>query len=813
MLEVERERAQASTEALEQADESMQAWQEDWTDFNGRARDASEKAQVERARIEQLENQLRRFVAQRERTLAELDNLSTGDLTGRVEALERDDAAAQEQAAGLEAQLQEVTGQLEQLRERQRELVGAGDQSRHELQQAQGRLVSLEALQRAALGQAQGKVTEWLSAQHLSGRPRLAQQLHVAIGWERAVETVLGAYLEAVCVDDIDAVAHVIDTLAEGTATFLAPGAGAVSASDAGRLLAHVQGPSGIERMLGNVLAVDSLSEALQRRAGLAPGESIITRDGIWIGSDWLRVSRDQDVHAGVLAREQEMRGLRDIAQAAEQRHASLEAELQEVRSQLGEVETRREDVMVELNRLHRSHSDLKAQLGALRMRMDQARERIGTLRADNEEIGGEIMSAEEGLGMARGRLQEGLDAMEQFDIERSELEERRERLREALSMARAQAESDRESAQQTALSLESKRSALASILAGLERMQSQLQQLQQRREELQQQLASGEAPLVELDGQLAQQLERRLALEEELSAARHALETVDARVRELDEARMSTERRVEEARHRLEEVRLGLQESKVRRESFLEQFQATQFELDTVLAQLPPEAEIGEWERLLGELGEKIARLGQVNLAAISEFQEQSERKEYLDRQFADLTEALETLENAMHKIDKETRARFQDTFDRVNAGLKERFPRLFGGGHAYLELTGEDVLNAGVAIMARPPGKRNSTINQLSGGEKALTAVALVFSIFELNPAPFCLLDEVDAPLDDNNVGRFCDTVRDMSQNVQFIFITHNKNTMELASQLLGVTMHEAGVSRLVAVDTEEAVRLAAM
>ena len=275
----------------------------------------------------------------------------------------------------------------------------------------------------------------------------------------------------------------------------------------------------------------------------------------------------------------------------------------------------------------------------------------------------------------------------------------------------------------------------------------------------------------------------------------------------------MTTERRVEEARQQLDEVRMSLQEHKVRRETLEEQFVATQFILEEVLAQLVPEATIAAWEQELAEISGKIERLGQVNLAAIDEFKEQSERKEYLDRQYTDLTDALDTLETAMRKIEKETRTRFQDTFDRVNAGLKERFPRLFGGGHAYLELAGEDVLNAGVAIMARPPGKRNSTINQLSGGEKALTAVALVFSIFELNPAPFCLLDEVDAPLDDNNNIRFCDTVREMAKNVQFIIITHNKVTMELADQLLGVTMHEAGVSRLVAVDTEEAVRLAAM
>ena len=217
--------------------------------------------------------------------------------------------------------------------------------------------------------------------------------------------------------------------------------------------------------------------------------------------------------------------------------------------------------------------------------------------------------------------------------------------------------------------------------------------------------------------------------------------------------------------------------------------------------------------EVFVADVEGKIERLGQVNLAAIDEFKEQSERKEYLDKQFADLTEALNALESAIRKIDRETRERFQDTFDKVNAGLGAKFPRLFGGGNAYLELTGEDVLESGVAVMARPPGKRNSTISQLSGGEKALTAVALVFSIFDLNPAPFCLLDEVDAPLDEHNVGRFCDIVREMSERVQFVFITHNKITMELASQLVGVTMNEPGVSRLVSVDVDEALRLAAV
>ncbi|MDH3561530.1 MAG: chromosome segregation protein SMC, partial [Gammaproteobacteria bacterium] len=203
----------------------------------------------------------------------------------------------------------------------------------------------------------------------------------------------------------------------------------------------------------------------------------------------------------------------------------------------------------------------------------------------------------------------------------------------------------------------------------------------------------------------------------------------------------------------------------------------------------------------------------GPINLAAIEEYDEESRRKVYLDAQHADLTEALETLERAISKIDKETRARFKETFDKVNAGFQERFPRLFGGGHAYLELTGEDLLDTGVTVMARPPGKRNSTIHLLSGGEKALTAIAMVFSIFDLNPSPFCMLDEVDAPLDDANVSRYCDMVREMSTQIQFVFITHNKITMEMANQLTGVTMNEPGVSRLVAVDIDAAVEMAAM
>jgi chromosome segregation protein len=363
------------------------------------------------------------------------------------------------------------------------------------------------------------------------------------------------------------------------------------------------------------------------------------------------------------------------------------------------------------------------------------------------------------------------------------------------------------------ALQVESRRSSHSALTTTVSRIEQQLQALTSRREEVAQQLAQSEAPLASALEQLEQALRRRAAVEGELQAARAACEELENRLRERDAARLAAEEQVELARGALDEARLATQQVRVRRESVAEQLAATSFEFESLRAQMPEGAAVTSWEAQLEDTRGKIERLGQVNLAAIGEFKEQSERKEYLDRQCKDLTDALETLESAMRKIDRETRTRFQETFDRVNAGLKEKFPRLFGGGHAYLELTGEESPGAGVSVMARPPGKRNSTISQLSGGEKALTAVALVFAIFDLNPAPFCLLDEVDAPLDENNVGRFCDIVKDMSRNVQFIFITHNKSTMELASQLIGVTMNEPGVSRLVAVDVDEAVRMAAM
>jgi chromosome segregation protein len=342
--------------------------------------------------------------------------------------------------------------------------------------------------------------------------------------------------------------------------------------------------------------------------------------------------------------------------------------------------------------------------------------------------------------------------------------------------------------------------------------MERQLQQFRSRENEIREQLSSSQAPMTDNKASLEQQLATRVAVEEELLGARQKVEKVESELRDLDQSRMQLDQSVDAARQKVSEAEMGVQELRVRREGFAEQLGQTDFDFATLLEEMDEAADVDSWDEKLEKVRRKIDRLGPINLAAIDEFKEQSERKEYLDSQLADLNDALATLEGAIRKIDRETRTRFRETYNNINVGFQRLFPKLFGGGHAYLELTGEDLLSTGITVMARPPGKRNSTIHLLSGGEKALTAVALVFAIFELNPAPFCMLDEVDAPLDDANVGRFCDIVREMADKVQFVFITHNKVTMELARQLSGVTMQEPGVSRLVSVDLDAAVKMAA-
>ena len=820
-LETAHDGEQASRAAREAAEQALAAWQQAWEGHAKSVAAGQGATQVERARIEQLEGQQHRLLQQRERQGEERAALADQAPAVPLEDLANAAALAADAGERAQRELQEILGELSGARERERDETRALHDLRSRWQNAVSTQVSTEALQQAALGKASGKVTQWLKSQALDERPRLAQQLHVARGWERAVETVLGSYLEAVCVDGLDDVARSLGSFDGGQLAVVsggeaqAPGAGGglPASHDSTALRDKVQGAAVAHSLLSGVYAAESLGEALARRRTLPPGASVVTRDGIWLGPDWLRLSRDRDPHAGVIEREESLREIRATVGALADQVRDLEHQLTLTRERVREREDQRERYQSDVNRLHREHVDRRAAHDTAQARASEAARRLGQLEMGLADIAVELARTDAELRAARGRMESAIDALAALEPHRIELERERERLRAELQEARAAAETAQRAARDLALHVESRRSSLASLTTTVARIEHQIGVLAARRAELAAQLADGDEPLTALQAELDAALVARQRVEDELHAARLATDELDARLRAREAARAAIERRVDTARQATEEARLAAEQVKMRHENVLEQLAATQFDFATLISELAAEASVDAWESRFADTTEKIERLGQVNLAAIDEFKEQSERKEYLDRQFKDLTDALETLESAMRKIDRETRTRFQDTFDRVNAGLKEKFPRLFGGGHAYLELEGEDSSAAGVSVMARPPGKRNSTISQLSGGEKALTAVALVFAIFDLNPAPFCLLDEVDAPLDENNVGRFCDIVREMSRSVQFIFITHNKSTMEMASQLVGVTMNEPGVSRLVAVDVDEAVRLAAM
>ena len=803
------ERALAASDAAERA---LQDWQERWRAHTLAAGAAEQSVGVERTRIEQLEHQEQRLTAQAARLEEERVALTAQDPGRQLRELAAREAAARtaaEQCAGALAELQD---RVQKLRGAQHRCEEQLETARAARAGARAELSSLEALEAAALAERARGAGEWLAAAGLGARPRLAAALEVESGWERAVEAALGDYLEAVCVPELEAPSRELGKLEAGRVTLLEAGA-AAAAGAARTLAARVKGPPAVLAQLERIVIADSLEEALRARARLERGQSYITRSGEWLGRDWLRVSRGSDPRTGMLEREQRLKSLGAQAAASEASVATAEAALSAARSALQAAESARDQAQAAVQHAQREHAELRGALEAGRGRAAEATERRERLETETAELARELAATQAALKRARTELARASVAAGELGARHGALEAEQGSCRATLETARAELQAAQLAARDLHVRFESRRSTESSMAVGLGRMHEQRAQLAQRRATLEAELASGDEPIVRAQAGLEEALGLRLKVEAELSTARGALEEADAALRALDERRLAAEQQVSAARETLEAARLAAQETHVRRAALAEQFAETRYDLAEVLASLAPEAQVPAWEDSLAETRADIERLGQVNLAAIDELKEQTQRKEYLDRQFADLSAALETLAEAMRRIDRETRSRFEETFERINAGLREKFPRLFGGGHAYLELVGEDKLTAGVAVMARPPGKKNSTIHLLSGGEKALTAVALVFSIFDLNPAPFCLLDEVDAPLDEQNVGRFCDIVRDMSGRVQFVFITHNKATMELASQLIGVTMNEPGVSRLVTVDVDEAVRLAAV
>jgi len=821
------EKVDQSQSVFQQAEETLQRWVEGFEAFQRQAEAPQRIAEVEKARIEQLEKQSREADAQLKRLQQEGSQLEASlgvqDIPMLEQALlEREQAieAHQQAEAVLQASLKAQTIHDD-------EVVLALDEARGRRHALQGRLMSLEALQQAALGNTDACVVAWLEMTHLIDNPRVGQQLKVTPGFEWMVETVFGSAIEAICVADIADIIEKLPELSQGNLMFFDKGTldedgdrtvrdrqNAEKNSDhtGAPLVSEVNTILPIHDLCAGIYVMDNVSQALNARQHLSPNESIVTRDGFWCGAHWLRVYRGSEGQSGVLGRETEITELKDTLVHLDQVIAERVAQQETSRARRVELEREREALSKAGQQETQQVKQLTTQLSVERARLEHIQNRLSRIQNDSMEHQQKLSMAQEDTALARLKLETALDTMGDFSDRRVALEQERDQLRALVQQSSTETRNREAEAHQLALKKQVLESQKMATIESMNRLKQHILTTEERRLSIQNALEESLEPQTELRETLEARLAERLKEEKILNEARASLDQLEQKLRYLEKQRAHFEQEAEEMRTHLEQTKMEWQALEVRRQTVQDRITELGVSMEPILATLPEAAHESTWIEKLEHIASRIQKLGAINLAAIEEYQAEQERKNYLDAQHLDLTSALETLADAIRKIDRETRIRFKETFEKLNAEFQQLFPRLFGGGHAYLELTGEDLLEAGVSVMARPPGKRNSSIYLLSGGEKALTAIAMVFAIFQLNPAPFCMLDEVDAPLDDTNVGRFSQLLEQMSSTVQFIYVTHNKIAMEMAKHLVGVTMKEPGVSRLVSVDVLETVDLIA-
>lgn len=806
---------------LEAVEELVSEWQERWDTFNKSAAEIERMADVEASRIEHQEQIILRLTRRQEA----LSHQSEQAQTAQGESVEVDQLAQEiveleHQSRVLDHQIDESLRELGAAKEdvlvRERTL----DEARNEVQSLRHDLATLQAKQEAALGQHVQEAEDWIAAHNLTASARLGEFLAVVPGWEVAVEAVLGRFISALKVDQIDSLAGALATLPDGDLALIEQ-ADAAGGDHLGH--SHVDLPTlqslirsdGVQlgSLLHGVYAADSADTALARRNKLAPGESIITREGFWMGPDWVRVVHNRDEQTGVIERAQEIETLSLRVEEAERTLGDLLRHLQEGRARIDRLEAQRTQYQQQATDLNKNLGQRRTHHGVTQVKIEEADARRAQIIAETEDIGRQLSEEQERLRETRVRLADALQSREGLAEQRDLLTGERDEVNQRVNSARNDARSSREEYHQLNVQKESLQSRLVASNTARERLLNLKAELSEQKDNLSGGIEQSQTPLPRLQQELETKLAARVSVEEQLGNIRTQLQTAETQTRTLEGQRVDQEQRVELVREALQEARVERQGLAVQEANILEQFASTNQDLEQIKSQMPEEATEQGWVESLEKMERRINRLGAINLAAIEEYEQESERKVYLDAQAEDLEQALETLLDAIRKIDRETRTRFKETFEAVNTRLGELFPKVFGGGHAYLELTGEDLLDTGVSLMARPPGKRNASVHLLSGGEKAMTAVALIFAIFHLNPSPVCLLDEVDAPLDDANVTRFAKLIEEMSADVQFLVITHNKITMEMADYLMGVTMQEPGVSRLVSVDVDEAAAMAVM
>lgn len=825
--EASKQKSASENEKLPLTEAAFRSSQERLTEIQHNLLMIEQAGQLEKSHHAHAEKNLQQLESRRKRLLVERNALpepkikELSDSTRQAEAIaselkHKQEAFAQNESLLLEAE--EVKREFARKVQALDQEIIQTEARLNALQRLQGRLESSEAL------------SAWLAVHQLDALPRLWQSIQVEKGWEDALEAALRERLNSARVPELEVALGWDDPPPAKWALFESAGTGAQKAEGPEGVKGEQTGGTALSRRgwvplesyltcsdigtksvlgewLNGTFAVESVPVGLSQRRDLLAGEMLVTREGYLItGHSLTYYSPDSQLH-GVLARQREIAQIK-IGMGELKANLSVEkSSLETAEYTCHELESSVSELRYDIGELQQLHHNLQMQALKLTQLTERAHQRRKQIDSDLGEIGQQEEVEVSRKRNAETKLVEHRAQVEFLheQVRKAKLE--RETAEQSLNTQRRFAQNASREMQEAAFHEKTCQHKILEIENSIRAIERNVVELKTHLEKLQAEQRDFDE--TQLGNLLQEWLTLREQREQRLGEVRTALDNITGELRQVEQERMVSEQKLNPLRDAINQTRLKEQEARITENQFDERLKGCETqeeELVRSLGKTRPSALQAEINRLNAEM----AALGAVNPQALDELQSCQARKTYLDSQSQDLEEASETLQNAIRRIDRETRDRLLETVDKVNGHLEEMFPTMFGGGQAKLILRGEEILDAGVQIFAQPPGKKNSSIHLLSGGEKALTALAFIFSLFQLNPAPFCLLDEVDAPLDDSNTERFCNLVRKMSRQTQFIFISHNKITMEMAQQLIGVTMQERGVSRVVAVEIEEAMRL---
>lgn len=803
--------ADRSEKELLEKEHAMRAWQDQWDSFQNDYANDLKQHEVAKTTITHLEQRLQAIASRLQELETTHDPEKLQEFAQEIEPLLAEATHIEDEVNQLHTELEALRHNMSQQRDKNNQLKHDLNAKHSELQQQQAALAALKARQQAALSDEANQA--WLELHRLDKMPRLGQSIQVDSGWELAVETVLSDQLHALCINDSADIIAQLHSLSSGKLTVLERSATPLltTSTKAKRLLDYIECEWPLQAWLNDVYAVETLEQALALRDTLTSTESVVSADGVWLGCHWMRVAKTSDSSGSVILREQKISDLKREIAALEIDLAAINADMEQGEAQLASYETAHNDKHQRFSARNKELIQAQTSYSAKHSRYQEQllqQQRVLKECEDKHEEQQQLLQQKQEMA---AQLEQTQQRLTDLNSNKQARLERRDQLRDLLNSTREHAKLSRQKADEFDIRVTSNENQLQVLQQAISRSERQTTQLKNKKHALLANLEQQDSPMDGYRQQLQQQLSKHIELEQHLQESSQqlaALQSAQSRHEKQKDVLLKT---VNNFKDELQTLNMKKQEVTVRQSTVTEQLRESDCLLEKVLIDMPEEAGLSAWQEQLSAVELRISRLGPINLGAIDEHLTLTERKTYLDKQHEDLMEALSLLDNAMRKIDRETRTRFKETFDKVNQGFNHLFPKVFGGGRAILELQENDLLTAGVVVKAQPPGKRNTTIHMLSGGEKALTAIALVFSMFQLNPAPFCILDEVDASLDDVNVGRFCNLVREMSRSTQFLVISHNKVTIEIADRLMGVTMHEAGVSRIVTVDMQQAIEMA--